>query len=494
METGPPNDDALVGDLLAKPESLTFDCKRLGKLDKILETIVAFANTQGGVVALGLEDPDKAAGRARVIGIQTHEIHWDELQRKFRTRITEPDQLSLDCSEVGCTLHDGSPGAIVIIKVRPSRRVHSIVDDGTFVRLGKSNKELTAVEINNLMYERGVVSAETQLEEIDFELLDTEYWRTYAAKRRLTRPIDQAMFHLGLAKRDKTGVIRPLRAAVLLFAEEPSGLLGSKAAIRVFHYSGTQTSSDPNTNLLKPPITIGGPLVRQIQDARDAIIRELAGGVQYGPLGFEIVQKYPVRVIAEAVTNAVIHRDYRLPADTIVRIFADRIEIESPGLLVGPVKPSNIDRVGSYARNSIIVQHLREFPSPPNLDAGEGVPMMFGTMHNAGLYPPLYLTRPRIDREVVRVYLRNDNRPSIWEQVSDYLDKHGEIGNAEVRQLMQSEDTLRASKMLKGWVDQGLLEVANPDAGRNVRRYRKPTFDYDDFFSILLGKAPDEKP
>lgn len=488
METKPPIDDALIADLLSKPESVNFDCKRLGKLDKILETIVAFANTQGGIIALGLEDPDKGNGRQRVLGIQSHEMHWDELQRKFRTRITEPDQLSLDWNEVGCTLHDNSCGSVVILKVRPSRRIHSIVDDGTFLRLGKSNKELTAVEISNLMYERGVVSAETQLEDIEFELLDTEYWRTYSAKRRLTRSIDQAMFHLGLAKRDKTGVLRPLRAAVLLFAEEPSGLLGSKAAIRLFHYRGTQATNDPNTNLLKPPITIGGPLVRQIPDARDAIVRELAGGVQYGPLGFEIVQKYPVRVIAEAITNAVIHRDYRLPADTIVRIYADRIEIESPGLLVGPVKPSNIDRVGSYARNSVIVQHLREFPSPPNLDAGEGVPMMYGTMRNAGLYPPLYVTRPRIEREAVRVDLRNDNRPSIWEQVVDYLDRHGEIGNAEVRQLMEVDDTLRASKTLKGWVDQGLLEVANPEAGRNVRRYRKPTFDYGDFFSILLRK------
>ncbi|MFN7874413.1 MAG: helix-turn-helix domain-containing protein, partial [Pirellula sp.] len=58
-----PIDDAIVDNLLSRPESLTFDCKRLGKLDKILETVVAFANTQGGVIALGLEDPDKAQGR-----------------------------------------------------------------------------------------------------------------------------------------------------------------------------------------------------------------------------------------------------------------------------------------------------------------------------------------------------------------------------------------------------------------------------------------------
>ena len=113
-------------------------------------------------------------------------------------------------------------------------------------------------------------------------------------------------------------------------------------------------------------------------------------------------------------------------------------------------------------------------------------------MKEAGLYPPLYMTRPKLPREAVRVYLFNQNRPSIWEQVTDYLDKHGSIGNAEIRQLMQTDDTLRASKMLKSWVEQGLLEVSNPDAGRNVRKYRRPTVDTDDFFSDVLGKEPDE--
>lgn len=48
--------------------------------------------------------------------------------------------------------------------------------------------------------------------------------------------------------------------------------------------------------------------------------------------------------------------------------------------------------------------------------------------------------------------------------------------------------------MLKGWVDQGLLEVANPGAGRNVRRYRRPIVDFDDFFSNLLRKEPNDSP
>jgi ATP-dependent DNA helicase RecG len=191
----------------------------------------------------------------------------------------------------------------------------------------------------------------------------------------------------------------------------------------------------------------------------------------------------------------VIHRDYHVSCDIHIRIFLDRIEVESPGLLVGPVTVSNISRVGTYARNPVLVNHLREFPLPPNLDAGEGVRMMFGTMREAGLYPPLYLTRPRISHEAVRVFLFNEHRPSIWEQVSDFINKHGEIGNAEVRRLMQTSDTLRASKQLKEWVNLGLLVVANPLAAKQFRKYTKPDFESSEsLFSELERKQGSQSP
>ncbi|CAK9052466.1 ATP-dependent DNA helicase RecG, partial [Durusdinium trenchii] len=437
----PQVDDAFVDKVLSVPESIHFECKRIGKVDRLLESVVAFSNSDGGLIALGIEDPSKAQGRERVYGIQTHPMNWDELRRKIRSRITESEYLNYRYREIGCTLRDGAPGSIMLLRIERSTRVHSIVDDGTFIRLSKGNREIPASEITELCYSRGVVSAETQLEEVDFELLDTQYWRAYARQRKLTRAIEDAMYHTGLAKRNDKNQLRPTRAAVLLFAEDPSGLLGSKAAIRIFHYKGTDTATAPNTNLVRKPLTIGGPLIQQIPEARDAVINELAESVQFGPLGFEIVQKYPVRVITEAITNAVIHRDYRLTADTMIRIFSDRIEIESPGLLPGSVTVSNIQHV-RHNRNPLITQHLREFPNPPNLDAHEGVRMMFGTMQEAGLYPPLYITRPRIQREALVVQLRNQNRPTVWEQVSDYLDKNGTIANAQVRRLMGTDDTL----------------------------------------------------
>ena len=182
-----PIDDQSVAVLLDLPESRTFECKRVGKVDKLLESVVAFANTDGGMLALGVEDPDKAGGRERLYGIQEHPMNWDELRRKIRSRITEPDDLSITHKEIECTLRIDQRGSIILLKIGKSSRVHSIVDDGTYVRLSKGNKELTATEINDLCYARGVISAESRLENVDFELLETDYWRAYS-RAVLTKP------------------------------------------------------------------------------------------------------------------------------------------------------------------------------------------------------------------------------------------------------------------------------------------------------------------
>jgi ATP-dependent DNA helicase RecG len=196
-------------------------------------------------------------------------------------------------------------------------------------------------------------------------------------------------------------------------------------------------------------------------------------------------------VIKEAITNAVQHRDYRLNADIHVRLFENRIEVDSPGVLPGPVTVENLRRVGSRPRNRILVDQLREFADPPNLDAGEGVRMMFDTMQRTNLYPPVYFTEPDVPRESVVVHLLNAERASIWDQVSAHLERHGTVGNAEVRRILRTDDPVKASRLLSSWLGQNLLVVANPEAAKQHRRYRRPgAVAQAELFSLDAGKQP----
>ena len=209
------------------------------------------------------------------------------------------------------------------------------------------------------MLQLGQASVVDQPVDVPVELLDTHWWKDYRDARGLTRPLEEALRSVGLAR--KAGEAwKPTRLAVLLFAEFPSDLLGEKCAIRIFHYQGERiVHTGSTTNLLRTPRTVTGPLIHQIREALRSVEEELASGVQASPLGFEIVQRFPRRAIQEAITNAVLHRDYRIPSDIHIRIFSDRIEVESPGRLPYRLQVTDLGKVGSRPPNPSLVNQVR---------------------------------------------------------------------------------------------------------------------------------------
>ena len=256
----------------------------------------------------------------------------------------------------------------------------------------------------------------------------------------------------------------------------------------VFDGKVMQPGATPNYR--KKPKTIRGPLIEQIDDAVAIVLRELEEGLTLSSSGFKARHVYPERVVKEAIVNAVVHRDYRLNRDIFIRLFDDRIEVESPGVFPGTITPATIAKAGSKARNPLVALNLREFPVPPNIDGGEGVPMMFAEMAAARLYPPQYRQSTDAQVESVTVTLLNLERPTAWDEVSHWIDKQGSIANAELREIAKL-DTLRASKMLAAWVEQGLLVVL-PGRGKRNTAYTKPARPPEQ--TSLLSDALENKP
>ncbi len=465
--------------LLETPESRTLDFKRIsGKQNRLYEAVCAFANTEGGLLVIGIGDSkamkpgDKP--QSRLFGIEENPEGFDNFRTELLNRFTPPIT-RLHWRRLPCTLHNGQPGHVVELRVEKSDQVHSVVGNGTWTRMDASNRQLNATEIPDLAYQRGVRSAVAETVPVKLTLLDTGTWRTFAAARGLrSGTFAEQLQRIGLAD-EVEGEMRPTRAAVLLFADEPGSLLAAydtRADIRVMVYNGKQPVPGATPNLRKPAKTVRGPLVEQIDVAVRLVLDELAAGLTLAGSGFKAKHVYPARVVKEAVVNAVIHRDYRLNRDIFVRIFDDRIEVESPGLFPGRITADNIDRAGSKARNPLIAQNLREFPVAPNIDAGEGVKMMFSEMAAAQLYPPQYRQSPDAAVESVTVTLLNLERPSAWDEVSDWIDREGLIQNAKLCEIAKV-DTLKASRMLVAWREQGLL-VPLPDRAKRNMAYTKP--------------------
>ncbi|MDP1655222.1 MAG: ATP-binding protein [Hylemonella sp.] len=468
-----------IATLLATQESRSLDFKRISdKHKKLIETVCAFANTEGGVVAIGVGDAKDlkpgAKPETRLFGIEENPEAFDDFRRQVINRFT-PAMEHLHWLRLPCILNNGQPGHIVLLRVDKSEQVHTVVGNGTWTRMDASNREMSAAEIADLAYQRGVKSAETLPMPVALDVLNTDAWRSYCHTRGLA-DMDLAVRlpRLGLAISGDRG-LQPLLAAVLLFADEPGALLagqGMRADIRVFHYKGKAVLRGEVPNLLLPPKTISGPAVEQIAKAQAYVLERLAVGLTMEGSGFKTRYRFPERVIKEAITNAVVHRDYRLNRDIHVRIFDDRVEVESPGRLPGNLTPATIDKARSVPRNSLLARHLREFPNPPNVDAGEGVPMMFAQMAQANLYEPLYREQLEAAVPTLVVTLLNEERPPLWVQVSDWIDRNGPIANGKLREI-SGLDTLAASKQLRQWVAQGVL-VALPAPSRQQARYTKP--------------------
>jgi ATP-dependent DNA helicase RecG len=130
-------------------------------------------------------------------------------------------------------------------------------------------------------------------------------------------------------------VVRPANFAILLFGREPSRFCPG-AVTRFSAYPGTERDAD--TAELHD---LSGPLPKQIRQVFDLLETQSATLVDKrgGPAN---VERYPLRALQEAVVNAFAHRDYALDDPTRVTVFADRIEIRSPGGLLPSIDPASL--------------------------------------------------------------------------------------------------------------------------------------------------------
>ncbi len=463
-------DNDLLADILSIPsESQTIEFKRLvgdKVVLKTIETIVAMANTDGGVIVLGIDDPEKTKlkGMDRIYGIDENIEVYDALGREIQ-RIVPP--LSGVWPPKIIDVEGKRFGLIFISKVIDSFRS---INNNVYVRGEKGNRQLTAHEVARFAYAKGFEKADRELTDVDLSLLKTSYFEEWKQARNINgAPIESILEKTGLAKKSAAGKLSPTLAAVLLFAEYPSDLTESKCAIRIFQYTGTVETIGETPNLIGVPKTIQGPLVKQIKDAHEYVLTLLRSGIKI-PSGFKTIYQIPERAVKEAITNAVIHRDYYVKRDITVKIFEDRIEVESPGLFPHNITRANIGRVRSEGyRNDLLVKHLREFPSPPNLDENEGVRAMRNEMARENLYPPIFLSF----LDSIRVVLFNEHQASEWEKISAYLRENKYITNEQARNLTDVIQRDKTSYKLKRWVEQGLLMQIKPLSGfRRGTKYK----------------------
>ena len=225
-------------------------------------------------------------------------------------------------------------------------------------------------------------------------------------------------------------------AGEILFSDEPQISLPKRSSIKVFRY---KTSGEADRDMLaEQPITIDGCAYNEIYNAVSKV-KEIIETIKKLGEGLELVQ-YPEETLHEIITNAVLHRDYSIATDIQIRIFDNRVEVESPGKLPGHVTVTNILDTQA-ARNPKIVRLINKFPDAPNKDVGEGLNTAFAAMEKLRLKAPVI---EELENSVL-VTIKHERLASPEEIVIEYLKTHDSIRNREGRTItgIKSENTMK---------------------------------------------------
>jgi ATP-dependent DNA helicase RecG len=173
----------------------------------------------------------------------------------------------------------------------------------------------------------------------------------------------------------------PTYAMELLFGSHPQRWLPS-ASILAARFSGVAFAD----RFIKTEIV--GSLPEQLRQAEIFIRTNLQQVVRLIGLRRQETLEYPFEAVRELLVNAVAHRDYSLQGDNIhLNIFADRLEVISPGGLPGPVNLGNLLEA-RFSRNAVIVQILSDLGFVERL--GYGLDRVVTLMRQSGLQPPRF--------------------------------------------------------------------------------------------------------
>jgi ATP-dependent DNA helicase RecG len=380
------------------------------QISRLAAVLVGMANTSGGIILLGI-----APRSGQVQGLKNPD---EAIERIFQAALLSDPPLILPVPR----LYAQHQARLLVITI-PAGLPHVYCLDGRFLgREGIQTNPLPARRLRQLLMERGIIQFETQVPPLaGLDDLDPDRIDAYIQVLKLpgVETAREILLRRGCLKREKDTFL-PTYAALLLFGRSPQQWLPN-ATILAARFSGVTLSE----HYLKQDI--GGTLPDQLRQAEAFVHSNLRSIVRLVGLTHQETLEYPPEAVRELLVNAVAHRDYNLQGDNIhLYIFADRIEIHSPGGLPGPVTLDNLLEA-RFSRNAVIVQVLSDLGFVERL--GFGLDRVVSVMRQNGLRSPRF-------EEVAGSF-----------RVSLFGEDEAQAGFSRLGQAASSEDLSKYQKM-----------------------------------------------
>ena len=304
--------------------------------------LVAFANADGGALFLGVDD----SGTVR--GIPANRVGDTERWLVSVARNNCAPPIRPHVRKVRLPVAGGDEQPILVVRVARGASVHRTSEGRYYARVGPKRQRLTSTELARLFLhrERGYVFDgepvfTARLQDLDRNRLEAFFGRSPDI------PWPDLLRNTRVVRRDEQDTDRPSVAGLLTFGSRPTEHLRS-AWIEAACYGGTRLSSDD----LIHEERLHGPAPDQMDAAIAFVMR-------FGATGDPARRPpYDIETVEEAIVNAVVHRDYSIHGGKIrLFLFADRLELYSPGKLPGTMTLGEMPyRV--FTRNQLLVNFL----------------------------------------------------------------------------------------------------------------------------------------
>ena len=362
---------SLIEEILARPEGKTLEFKRdLSSPKPLLKTLVAFANTAGGRLIVGIND-DKT-----VVGVNDPLDEEEKLSNLIADSISPRLVPNIELTTVeGKTL---LLVEVFLSGTRPHFLKSEGPDAGVYVRLGSTNRQADRELIAELRRSvEGTSFDEMPMPELTLDDLDL------AAAQKLfgeARPLTEAkLLTLRLLCRHQ-GKLVPTKGAVLLFGKDRL-MHFPDAWVQCGRFNGTEKID------IFDHIDIDEPLPKALDEIMLFLKKHAYRSADLSEIRRKDVWSIPLSILREVVINALVHTDYSQRGAPIRVVFLDdRIEVENPGILVSGLTLEDMKRGVSKIRNPVISRVFRELDLMEQW--GSGIKTIFREAEEMGLAMP----------------------------------------------------------------------------------------------------------
>lgn len=472
---------------------------RGGPPSRLWETISAFANAQGGIILLGI---DERTGFA-VTGVEEPRAHEAHLANLCSTQMEPPVRAIIETVELEGRRIVVAEIPAVARRDRPTFYRGEGAYHGSYVRVSDGDRRLTEYEVASLLADRGQpVEDERAINRSTRADLDGDLVEGYLRRLRRDKPRlfqggdDEALRLTRVLVPDESGQrLVCSTAGLLALGIHPQSFL-PQVDLTLVVYPRTERGEPSAAGArFLDNVSFDGPIPAIADDAMARLRQRMARRSIISGVARRDVYEYPEEAVREALVNALAHRDLSagaLGAQVQVEMFPDRLEVRNPGGLHGPVSALDLlTKSTSSARNASLYKILENVPLPDGSgtvceNRGSGIRAMAAALRAAGMSLPQFqdeiaffqVTFPNatlLDDETVAWLGGLGQRGLTDSQVQALAQmRHGEVMRNAVYRQVTGVDSRVATAELRDLVSRGVI-VDEGQRGTTVYQLARPS-------------------